>query len=136
MLKKMYKKAAIEDSGLVDPRTSLPIRVSTTARLKYRQYFDERYTHRDVLYDLNNKELNEIIAQDFAVSANNALHMFLSKSSNIATKKREWMEIRQVTGRRAFNYFFSIIRSDGIDILTTSTKYVRPKKPRLFVPKF
>jgi len=132
----MYKKAEIEDSGLTDPRTNLPIRISTTTRIKYRKYFDERYTHRDVLYDLSNRQLNEIIAQDFAASADGALHMFLSKSSSIDTKKREWIEIRQVSTRRAFNYFFSIIRPNGIDILTTSTRYVRPRKPRLFVPSF
>ena len=131
----MHKKAGMEESNLTDPRTNLPIRVSTTVRLKYRKYFDERFAHRDVLYDLNNKELNEIIAQDFAVSHDSALHMFLSKTSNIASQKREWVEIRQVKGRSAFNYFFSVIRPDGIDIVTTSTRYIKPKKPRLFVPK-
>jgi len=131
----MHKKAGMEDAGLTDPRTSLPIRVSTTARIKYRKYFDERYSYRDVLYDLGNRQLNEIIAQDFAASAEGAIHMFLSKSSDIASKKREWIEIRKVNTRRAFNYFFSIIRPDGIDIISTSTKYNVPKKPRLFVPK-
>jgi adenine-specific DNA methylase len=132
----MYKKAGMEDTGMTDPRTNLPIRVSTTARIKYRKYFDERFTHRDILHDLGNRQLNEIIAQDFAVSSDNVLHMFLSRSSNIASKKREWIEIRQVSGRSAFNYFFSIIRHDGIDIITTSTRYNRPRKPRVFVPQF
>jgi adenine-specific DNA methylase len=136
MASMIHKKAGLEEANLTDPRTNLPIRVSTTVRLKYRKYFDERFTHRDVLYDLNNKELNEIIAQDFAVSHDLALHMFLSKSSNIESKKREWVEIRQVSGRSAFNYFFSIIRPDSIDIITTSTRYIKPRKSRLFVPKF
>ena len=131
----MYKKAGFEDAGLTDPRTNLPIRISTTTRIKYRKYFNEKYSYRDVLYDLSNRQLNEVIAQDFASSADGALHMFLSKSSNVASRKREWIEIRQVSGRRAFNYFFSVIRPDGIDVITTSTKYNRPRKPRLFVPQ-
>ncbi len=132
----IYKSAGMEDSGLTDPRTNLPIRVSTTARIKYRKYFDQRFSYRDVLYDLDNKDLNQIIAQDFAVSANKALHMFLSNTSSIDSKKRSWIEVRQVSGRSAFNYFFSIIRPEGIDIITTSTRYIKPRKPRLFVPRF
>ena len=136
MSEMIHKEAGMEDAGLTDPRTNLPIRVSTTARIKYRKYFDERYSYRDVLYDLSNRQLNEVIAQDFAASSEGAMHMFLSKSSSIESKKREWIEIRKASNRRAFNYFFSIIRSDGIDILTTSTIYHKPNKPRLFVPKF
>ena len=135
MSKDIHKKAEIEESSLTDPRTSLPIRVSTTARIKYRKYFNERFSHRDVLYDLSNRQLNDIIAQDFAASAGEALHMFLAKSSDIASKRREWIEVRKVSSRSAFNYFFSIIRCDGIDIITTSTRYIKPNKPRLFVPK-
>lgn len=132
---KIYKTAGMESSSLNDPRTSLPIRISTTVRIKYRKYFNERFSRRDVLYDLSNRQLNDIIAQDFAASANSALHMFLSNSSDISSKKREWIEVRKVDTRAAFNYFFSIIRCDGIDIITTSTRYHRPRKPRLFVPK-
>jgi adenine-specific DNA methylase len=135
MSTKIQKTAGMEESSLNDPRTSLQIRISTTVRMKYRKYFDERFSHRDVLYDLSNRQLNDIIAQDFAASANSALHMFLSNSSDITSKKREWIEVRKVDTRAAFNYFFSIIRCDGIDIITTSTRYHRPNKPRLFVPK-
>jgi adenine-specific DNA methylase len=137
MNKEFLKEAGIEEATLSDPRTGLPIRVSTTTRMKYRKYFNEIWSDkRDMLYDLSNRKLNDVIAQDFAASADSAVHMFLSNSSDISSKKREWIEIRKVKTRRAFNFFFSIIRQDGIDILTTSTVYRRPKKPRLFVPKF
>ena len=95
MSEMIHKEAGMEDAGLTDPRTNLPIRVSTTARIKYRKYFDERYSYRDVLYDLSNRQLNEVIAQDFAASSEGAMHMFLSKSSSIESKKREWIEIEK-----------------------------------------
>lgn len=126
----------MEQATLSDPRTGLPIRISTTARIKYRKYFSENFSERrDILYDLSNRQLNDIIAQDFAASSDSVVHMFLANESNIDTKRRNWIEIRQVKTRRAFNFFFSIIRSDGIDIITTSTRYKKPRKPRVFVPK-
>tara|TARA_B100001027_G_C16120372_1_gene264617 strand:+ start:246 stop:659 length:414 start_codon:yes stop_codon:yes gene_type:complete len=132
----MIKKAGMEQATLSDPRTGLPIRISTTARIKYRKYFSENFSERrDILYDLSNRQLNDIIAQDFAASSDSVVHMFLANESNIDTKRRNWIEIRQVKTRRAFNFFFSIIRSDGIDIITTSTRYKKPRKPRVFVPK-
>lgn len=131
----MIKEAGIEKSTLTDPRTGLQIRVSTTARLKYRKYFDERFTDREVLHDLDNQTLNDIIAQDFAASHDGALHMFVANTSSIATKRRDWIEVRKVGTRRAFHYFFSIIRCDGIDIISTSTRYFKPRKARLFIPK-
>lgn len=132
----ILKKAGMEESALTDPRTGLKISVSTTVRLKYRKYFNEFWAdRRDVLYDLSNRQLNDVIAQDFAVSSNDVVHMFLSNSSSVQSQKRSWIEIRKVTSRGAFNFFFSIIRPDGIEILTTSTRYHKPKKPRVFVPR-
>lgn len=131
----LLKIAGMEEAGMTDPRTGLPIRVSTTVRMKYRKYFTEFWAEkREVLYDLGNKQLNEIIAQDFAVAHNDAVHMFLSNSSSIASQRRSWIEVRKTQGRGAFNFFFSVIRTDGIDLITTSTKYYKPKKPRLFIP--
>ena len=132
------KKAGLEESGVTDNRTQLPIRVSTTVRLKYRKYFSKEWgDRRDVLYDLNNPELNEVIAQDFRANHGNVIHMFLSNQSDIASRKRIWVEIRKESSSgRPFNFFFSIIRPDSIDIIGTTTKYLKPKKPRVFVPKF
>ena len=131
------KKAGMEESGLTDPRTNLPIRVSTTVRKNYRRYFNEVWSgNRDMLYDLGNRQLNEIIGQDFAVSADSVVHMFLSNSSSISSQKRAWIEIRKVKTRRAFHFFFSVIRPEGIDIIGTSTRYHKPRKPRVFVPRF
>jgi hypothetical protein len=133
----IIKNAGMEQATLTDPRTGLPIRVSTTARMKYRKYFDERLIgNREMLYDLSNRQLNDIIAQDFAVSSNAVVHMFVSNTSSVDTKKRSWVEIRKVQTRTAFNFFFSVIRPGGIDIITTSTRYNKPRKARVFVPKF
>lgn len=132
----IVKKAGMENSGVVDPRTNRPIRVSTTTRMKYRKYFSLFWSHqRDYLSDMSNVQLNEIIGQDFASAHDSVVHMFLSKSSNIASQKREWIEIRKVKTRRAFNFFFSIIRPDGIDIIGTSTRYHKPLKPKVFIPR-
>ena len=136
MTKKIKKKAGAEPSVLTDPRTNLPIRVTTTVRIKYRKYFDDRYEGRDILYDMDNKVLNDIIAQDFAASADSAVHMFPSNSSDIKSKRREWIEIRQVKTRRAFNFFLSIIRPGSIDIIGATTRYNKPNKPRVFVPRY
>ena len=133
----LIKKSGMEEAALTDPRTGLPIRVSTTARIKYRKYFDEQFSdRRDMLHDLSNRQLNDIIAQDFAASSDSVVHMFVSNTSSIQDQKRSWIEIRKVKTRRAFNFFFSVIRPDGIDIITTSTRYRKPNKARVFVPKF
>ncbi len=68
------KVAAAEDSGLVDPRTNRPIRVTTTVRCKYRRYYggtpcksDEANASRSFLVrdeeyaTISNKDLNEMI---------------------------------------------------------------------------
>ena len=131
------KKAGMEQSTLSDPRTNLPIRVSTTVRKNYRRYFGEMFSdRRDMLHDLSNRQLNDIIAQDFAASSDSVVHMFVSNTSSVASQKRSWIEIRKVKTRRAFHFFFSVIRPDGIDIITTSTRYKKPTKARVFVPKF
>lgn len=132
------KQAGLEDSGVTDSRTQLPIRVSTTARIKYREYFGKEWgDRRDVLYDLNNDELNEVIAQDFRANHGNVIHMFLSNQSDVASKKRMWVEIRRETSSgRPFNFFFSIIRPESIDIIGTTTKRIPVSKPRVFIPKY
>ena len=134
MINKIIKKAGAEGSSLSDPRTNLNIFVTTTVRKKYREYFKGKFSHREVLYDLSNKQLNDIIAQDFAASSEGVIHMFLSKSSSLQTQRREWIEIRKVANRDAFNFFFSVIRPDGIYIINVNTRYIALKKPRVFDP--
>ena len=132
----MLKKAVLEQSTLIDPRTNLDIKVSTTARIKYRKYYSGQESigsgefGRTNYSHLSNQELNDIIAQDFAASADGAAHMFISKSSNIETKKREWIEIRKVKVSRPFNVFFSVIRGSSIDIINVSTRWKIPRKAR------
>jgi len=135
----IVKKAGPEDSGLTDPRTGLPIYVTTTVRKKYRQYFSqekaESVAGRDIYSDLRNSELNQIIAQDFAASADNVRHHFLARSSDLASRKRNWIEIRKVYSRRAFHFFLSVIGSGQITIIGTTTRYMQPTKPRIINPK-
>ena len=121
------KFADMENSGMTDPETQRPIRVSTTVRKNYRYYFDSYYAYRDDYTGIRNKELNEIIARDFAASAGAVVHMFPSKSYSYGTDVKEWIEIRKVSGRAAFHFFFSVIRTNGIDLIGTSTRYKKPR---------
>ena len=133
----IYKNSGLEESSLSDPRTGLPIHISTTVRKKYRKYYSGQEAGamkasgaRTDFGMLSNVELNDIIAQDFAASFDKALHMFLSKSSNVKSKKREWIEIRGVSVSRPFNVFFAVIRPSSIDLITVSTIWKKPRKAR------
>lgn len=126
-------KVALELTSVTDPRTNLEINVSTAVRKKYREYYSgqEVSAHTRADYsNMSNVELNEIIAQDFAASASNAKHMFLARTSSLETRKREWIEIRKVGVIRPFNFFFSVIRKNSIDIIAISTIYKKPRKAR------
>ena len=120
---RLIKAAGAEDSGMTDPRTGLQIYVTTTVRKKYREYFSEvkslKY-NREIYSDLRNNELNQIIAQDFAASAEGVRHYFLANSSDIATRKRQWIEIRQVHSKRPFIFFLAIIGSGYINLIGTT----------------
>ena len=118
----MIKKAGLEESSIVDPQTGLKIRISTTARLKYRTFLDD---------SISNIVLNDIIANDFYNSANNVLHYFIANSSRLSNQKREWIEIRKMSnGRGGFSLFFSVLREGSIDIVTISKDWRQPKKAR------
>ena len=54
----MIKKAGLEQSSLVDPKTGLKIRVSTTARIRYREYLKDNFPEKE---SLSNIVLNEIL---------------------------------------------------------------------------
>lgn len=128
----IIKNSALEETGRIDPRTTLPIRVSTTVRMKYRGYYSgQEFEHfsRANFSNLGNKQLNEVIAQDFARSYQNAIHMFISKKTTSISGKKEWIEIRRCAiTTRPFNFFFSVIRQDCIDIIYISTVYKQPRK--------
>jgi hypothetical protein len=134
----ILKKAGLEETGMIDPRHNKPIRISTSVRVKYRKYFSEQWAHkRDMLYDLRNDQLNSIIAQDFAASADDVRHMFPAGSSDIDSRRREWIEVRKVYSRGGtFNFFFAIVRPGSVDVITTSTRYHKPRKPRVFIPRY
>ena len=118
----MIKKAGLEESSVRDPQTGLKVRVSTTARMKYRKFLKENNS---------NIILNDIIAKDFYNSSSNVLHYFIANSSSLSDKKREWVEIRKMSNNRgSLSLFFSILREDSIDIITISQDWKQPKKAR------
>lgn len=136
----MIKKAAaaLEPSTVTDPRTGRVIRVSVPVRIKYREYFQGQTVGtetREILHTFSNKDLNDEIAKDFASSANDVVHMFISKDSdrNSSPPRLVWMEIRKQTRgpRSVFNFFVSKINEGFIDILAVTQGYKKPTKPRI-----
>lgn len=135
----MLKIAEMEDSGLIDSVTGKKIKVSTTTRMKYREFFKGQSTPGynddkiESLFQLNNRELNEEIAKDF--SAGEVVHMFIGKDSDLTSnpKKIVWIEIRknQVRKRGSFNFFIAKRFGDSINILKITQKYLKPTKPRI-----
>ena len=135
---KLIKLAGSEETGITDPRTGLKIYVTTTVRKKYREYFSESKAlehGRDIYSDLRNRELNEIIAQDFAASADGVRHYFLANTSDITSKKRQWIEVRQVHSPRPFIFFLALVGSGYVNIIGTTTKFNKPRKPRILPPE-
>jgi len=135
MKKKIIKNAALEPTTHTDPRTGRLIRVSTSVRMKYREYFNGQ-NGRQTLNILPNRELNEIIANDFISAADNVAHMSIRKEDSDLTShppKISWLEFRvQNRGPRAvFNFFVSIIRESSIDVITVKQSYIKPTKPRI-----
>ena len=133
---KMKKIAAagLEPSTISDPRTGRQIRIAVPVRIKYRKYFQGQ-EGRESLHILNNRDLNDLIAHDFAAVSNDVVHMFVSKDSDLSSRPARvvWMEIRkQQRGQRAvFNFFLSKIHDSFIDILDVIQVYKKPTKPRI-----
>ena len=89
----------------------------------------------------SNVVLNDFIAKIFSSSGSgkdNVLHYFLAKTSS--GENVEWIEIRKVGAitfgdislNESFNYFFSVIRQNSVDIITVSEKYNKPNKARKY----
>lgn len=117
--------SGVEESGVTDPHTGLPIRVSIGVRKLYREVFGEK--------SVSNKELNQIIASDFAQDAGGVFHYFPSK-----TEQGSWIEIRK-SGKGYINYYFSIARGSSgsyssIDIIFIRTDVLQPRSKRLILP--
>jgi hypothetical protein len=145
----LTKTAGAENSGLTDPRTGLPIYITTSVRMLYRKYYGlEKATSiqgRDYYGDkIRNAELNPIIAKDFADSADNTLHMYPSKKTSGISGGRpqwNWIEFRKFSPaagvNRPFNIFVSIITPDHIIIVKIGPgwKPVSEEKRRVFIPR-
>ena len=136
----IYKRAGLEATGHSDSKSGLPIRVSTTVRKKYRQYWSGQemgfgsYSRMNWA-SLENEPLNKVIAEDFENSGDGVVHHFKSNKSP-ADGDPEWIEIRIVKSygggtKMPFNIFLSVIRDSSIDIITVTTAYRKPGKPRL-----
>jgi len=129
------KKAGMEPSGISDPDSGLPIRVSTTARKLYRHWFRGQElgqgTYSRINYgSVRNKDLNQLIAQDFGISSNGIVHQFRCKHSSCNSQDPEIIQIRlaksAIGGKKnPFNYFFAINRGSTIDIITLTGRYMK-----------
>ena len=131
---KINKKAGLEDSNIVDSFSyNKSIRISTTARKKIREACQGLPGYED-LSSMNNLELNPYLAGVFKDSGRdeNLLHYFLLRGTT--KDSPTWIEIRYINNEAlrvlGFNYFFSILRQDSIDIITLASEYIKPKKPR------
>ena len=115
----------IEDSGITDSKTGLPIRISIGVRKLYRTTFDEQ--------GASNKEINQIMASDFSSDAGGVVHYFPSK-----TTPGSWLELRR-SSKKYINYYVSIRRASGnsitsIDIIKFQTDILPIKSQRLKIP--
>ena len=135
----IVKKAGLEASGVVDSVTNLPINVSTTARMLYRHWFKGQEKGGGSYSRVNwsgfrNKELNNLIAQDFQASGSGVSHLFPCKHESCTAN--EMIEVRLIKSaiggkQNPFNYFFSVRRTESIDIIALTGRYMKPNKPRL-----
>lgn len=125
----IIKRSGLEESTVIDSYTGMPIRVSTTARKVIRE--SSNYKNTD---PMSNASLNDYISGAFKScgAEQNILHYFLSKGSTY--QNPQWIEIRRCSHPdlvgMGINFFFSVLKGDSIDIITMSSGFVEPKKPR------
>lgn len=112
----MRKFGALEETETTDSGTGRSIRVSTTARLRFREMFP-RYA------DERNVRLNARIAKIFSRAGNQIMHHFKLKSAEEGAV--EYAEIRQ--GPVGDFFYISAIRNGYIDILTLQDDWRKPK---------
>lgn len=117
----IIKLAGLEETGISDPETGLPIYISTTTRLVYRHMYRN---YPDLGYStMRNARLNQIIAEEFANSSSKVVHHFkLGKSGD---SERAVGEIRNRNGTVMF--FISAIGGSSINILTLQSAWKSPK---------
>ena len=101
------------------------IKVSTTARISYRSFYESRNINANAIPNI---QLNDIIAEEFKKNYNKAVHMFIARTST--DDNREWIEIREAPEPEFFSVFLAAIRSDSIDIIGVYSAYKKPKKAR------
>ncbi len=106
-----------EDSGVSDPATGKQIAISTTLRKFYRAKYKEEYGH------LANKELNKVIADEFAKCSGKIIHYFKAKSGK-GSVTADWAEIRQ--GLWSTRFFISLY-SDKMYVAAMQERFAEPK---------
>lgn len=108
----MISISSLEESKVVDKRTGLDIKVSTTVRKIFRKAFPDKFL------DMRNARLNYYISEDFSSNSSNVVHFFkLGKNGELA-------EIRKGSGGI---YYISAIRKNTIDILVIQSDWIKPK---------
>jgi hypothetical protein len=118
----VFKKlAGMEETGISDSATGLPIYISTTTRLKYRYIY--RNNPELGYSSMRNARLNEIIAKDFVNSSGKVVHHF--KLGKKGEEDRGTGEIRNRNGTVMF--FISAIKDGQINILTLQSAWKSPK---------
>lgn len=116
----MHKYGALEKTQTSDSATGGSIRVSTTARLRFRQMLPQYAEER-------NARINDRIAGVFVNASGNVLHYFkLGKGGgDLTDSPQELAEIR--SGPAGDFFFISAIRGGYIDILTIQDNWQQPK---------
>ena len=132
----------MEDTGVHDSFLSLPVRISTTTRVKYKEMFPEDHEYQS----LPNIKLNKLIADQFALSGqhqkegmpfyfHNKEQADYKSSRPYREREKPLTELRMavwswsegmISGSTTF--FVSFIRGGNIDVLTIQQGYLPRKK--------
>ena len=114
----MYKFAEIEDTGKTDSATGNSIRISTTARMRFREIFPDFSNERNV-------RLNERIASVFNDSASKIMHYFPLGGVPRAAIDESTM-FAEIRGGPGSIFFISALRGGNIDVLTIQNNWKIP----------
>lgn len=116
----MHKFGEIEESTQSDSATGKNIRVSTTARIRFREIFPDYASERNMI-------VNEQIASVFNNSASNIMHYFKLGRGTDEFNTKEYAEIR---GGPANTFFISAVSGQSIDIITIQSSWKIPSSGR------
>lgn len=119
----MIKTAGMEETQVTDPKTGLPVRISTSTRIMFRYIF--RNNPELGYSNMRNERLNQIIAESYSESSDKVVHHFKLKSSNVDGMEQDIGEIRNMS--RSAMFFITRISGGTADILVLQPAYRPPK---------